>query len=485
MKKLRLILMIIVLQLLLVNTVLAEVEFSQEMFLELAESINEVPYIETPAYKRIELENGMIVYLAEDRELPIVEVSGFIKGGISQESKELAGISSIMVRLMNTGTENYSELELARYKELNGLSFNISSSYDRYSFSANSLSIDQEKLIGLMAEILRNTQFEADYYQRIIQEYYQILLQQYYYDTSLVDIYFKTNLYGEHPYGYANNIKLIIAALQRMTPVELENFYQNTIDPANLVMAVAGDIDIEEMEELIREQFGDWESQGVELKEKEVAVNEANYNRIILVNKADATHARMKMGYNFYNAHFEHRVPFLMANRVFGSGDFSSRLMDNLRNKLGYVYGIYSGVSYRLLGGLYYISTDVTPDKAYETMEAIKEEMLAIKEGRQRISEEELFRNVNLYNALFPKSYKNQINVLSDLMFDIEVMGKGEDSLNDFIREYNSLTADQVQEVFAKHTFPEKILTVIVGRKEDILPVFQEQGLEVEVVEPF
>ncbi len=485
MKKIRIILLIIVLQLFLVNTVLAEVEFSQELFLELAESINEVPHIQTPDYDRIELDNGMVVYLAEDKELPIVEVSGFIKGGISQESKELAGISSVMTRLMNTGTENYSELELARYKELNGLSFNLSSSYDRFNFSANSLSIDKDKLIGLMAEILRNPQFEADYYQRIIQEYYQVLLQQYYYDTSLVDIYFNTNLYGEHPYGYSNNLELIIAALQGITPEKLERFYQKTIHPANLVMAISGDFDITEMEKLIRKQFGGWNSSGTQLAEKVVVATENNYNQIILVNKPDATHARMKMGYNFYNNHFEHRVPFLMANRVFGSGDFSSRLMDNLRNQLGYVYGIYSAVNYYQLGGLYYITTDVAPDKAYETMEAIKEEMLVIKEGHQPISKEELFRNVNLYNALFPKSYKKQINILAELMYDIEVVGKGEDAINDFIQEYNSLSAEQVQAVFADYTYPERFLTVIVGRKEDILPAFQKQGLEVEVVEAF
>ena len=59
-----------------------------------------------------------------------------------------------MVGLMNTGTKNYSEAELARHKELNGLSIDLSSSFDNYVISANPLSMDQDKLIALIAEIL-------------------------------------------------------------------------------------------------------------------------------------------------------------------------------------------------------------------------------------------------------------------------------------------------------------------------------------------
>lgn len=173
-----------------------------------------------------------------------------------------------------------------------------------------------------------------------------------------------------------------------------------------------------------------------------------------------------------------------MANRVFG-GDFTSRLMENLRTGQGFVYGIYSSTSYNQQGGLYYVSTDVAPEYAYEIMEAVKREMLAIKEGEKAITEEELFENVNLYNAFFPKSYKTRISVLSELAYGIEVMGKGEDSINDFIKEYNELTAAEVQRVFAEHTYPDRFLTVIVGRKDDILPVFEEKGVGIELIELF
>ena len=485
MKKYKVILLILAIHLILVFPVIAEVEFSQELFLELADSINEIPYIETPDYTRIELDNGMIIYLAEDKELPIVEVRGYIKGGMSQEEQGNAGISSVMAGMMNTGTKNYSERELTRLKELNALSFEFSSSYDRYSFSGNSLSTEQDKLIYLIAEVLSNPQFEADYYHRIIQEYFQGLQQQLFNDSSLVNMYFATGLYGEHPYAYNNDIHVILATLQSLTPADLYNFYQENIDSANMIMAISGDFDITEMKHLVKENFADWESQGVELAENEVIVNEDNFNGIVLVHKEDATHAKMMMGYNFYNSYFEDRSAFLMANRIFGRSGFSSRLMDNLRSQLGYVYGISSGIDYRQLGGLFYIKTDVEPANVHDAMEAIESEMFAIKEGENAISEDELFRNVNLYNALYPKSYRNQIRVLTDIMFNVEFMDKDEDYINKFIAEYNDLTAKQVQEVFVKHTYPERFFTVIVANKNEVLPVFEEKEIKVELIEIF
>ncbi|MEJ6952325.1 M16 family metallopeptidase [Natronospora cellulosivora (SeqCode)] len=485
MKKYKLFISILVIHLILVFSVIAEVEFTEELFFELADSVNEIPFIETPDYTRVELDNGMIIYLAEDNDLPIIELRGYIKGGMSQENEGNAGISSVMVGMMNTGTKNYTENELTRFKELNALSFSISSSYDRYSFSGNSLSTEEDELISLMAEILRNPQFEADYYHRIIQEYFQGLQQQFFNDSSLLNMYFATGLYGDHPYAYNNDINRIIAALQSLTPDDLDEFYKQNIDPGNMILAISGDIDIKEMTELIKEHFADWESQEIELKENEIAVNEENFNKIVLVHKEDATHAKMMMGYNFYNSYFENRVPFLMANRVFGSSGFSSRLMDNLRTNKGYVYGIGSGMDYRQLGGLFYITTDVAPENAHDTMEAIKSEIYAIKEGENPITEDELFRNVNLYNAHYPKSYRNQISVLTDIMFNVEIMDRDEDYINQFIAEYNDLTAERVQEVFDEHTYPERFFTVIVANKNDVLPVFEEREIEVELIEIF
>jgi zinc protease len=466
-------------------TTLAGVEFTEDLFMNLAHSVNDVPYIESPAYLKSVLPNGMTVYLVEDDSLPIVEMHGYILGGRSQEAIELPGVSDLMVQMMNTGTASMGELEFSRYKEVHGLDFNLSVANDYLLFSGNALSVDQAQLITLAADVLQNPNFSASYFTRKIQELYQLLSYSFYRDDLLLDIFFNTTLYGAHPYANGMNVLALLQVLPAITPEHLQQHYNQTIDPAHVIMTIVGDLNAQEMLAELNEKFGTWESKGLTLTQPQVVVNEANFNQIMLINKPDATHVKMKMGYNFYDTSFSDKNAFLMADMVFGSGSFASRLMDTLRTERGYVYGVYSATQYNQLGGIYYITTDVAPEKTLETMEIIKEQMVGIKEHEAPITEQELFANINYYNAFFPQAYQHKINVMAELIYNVEVLGKNENSINEFIAEYNALTAAVAQDVYSKHVYPERFLTVIVGNKEHVLPAFLEQGIDVGVIDLF
>src|SRR6056297_2182476 len=131
------------------------------------------------------------------------------------------------------------------------------------------------------------------------------------------------------------------------------------------------------------------------------------------------------MGYRFFDNSFKDRIDCLMANRVFGSGGFQSRLIENLRVKHGYVYAVRSSTDYYKQGGEFKITTGVKPKKAYEVMENIKKEMNKIKKGEEKIKEEELFNNINLYNGIFPKFYKTKDEVFSSVLYNLEIRNRG------------------------------------------------------------
>lgn len=462
---------------------LSAAEFSSELFDELADAVNEEPTIEVPDYSVLELDNGMIIYLAEDHELPIVEMSAYLRGGINKEHKKESGISSLMTELMNLGSENYSETEMGKFKEINGLSFSFSSDFDKYRISGNSLSTEKEELISLTAEILKNPNFERDYFSRTVNENIQYYKQQFYEDDSLLDMYFYKNLYGDHPYGYQFNYNLAVDFLNDVKPEDLYTFYRKNINPSEMIMALSGDFETDSMKELIKTNFSDWKNKEISDKGSYVNVNPKNHGRIILVNKSDATQAKIRMGYNFYTYNYPKKVPFLMGNMIFGSGGFNSRLMENLRTEKGYVYGTNSRTEYHKYGGSYYINLSVEPEKSLKAVQAVEEEMNLIKSGKNPIKEKELFENVNLYNAVFPKAYKEQIEVLDKLMYEIEFRSNTEQYINKLIEEYNGLTAEEVQNVFSEELYPEIVLTVIVGPKDRILPIFREKNIEVEVIE--
>ncbi|MGM0472472.1 MAG: M16 family metallopeptidase [Bacillota bacterium] len=482
-KYLIILMMVVSLTTLLIQRSCAKVDFSQSLYKKLAENKNQIPHIQQPDYKRIKLDNGVIVYLVEDHSLPTVELTGYINGGQRQEEREIAGISSLMFELMNTTTENYSEEELARYKELHGIDLDFNVQPDYFQLTGDALSTDQEALISLVAEILQRPNFSGNHFQRIKQEKQRYLLQAQTEQDSLLNMYFDQQIYPNHPYSFYSNLNLRLDKLANLFPPDLTDYYQQTIAPNNLVLGIVGDIDPIAMTELIKEEFSTWQQRQIEIREPQLSGSTVAQQDIIIVDKPDATQAKIKLGYNFFSYDFADRIAFEIANRVYGSGRFGSRLMKNLRSQHGYVYNISARSNYHQLDGSYQITTSVKPSKTLEAIRAITEEMRVLKEEQNQITEEELFNVINLYNAYFPKRYQTQISILDQLIYNKELRNRRPDYINHYIEQYNNLELTKVQKAFSQYTYPERLVTVIVANQEEVVPQFKEAGLEVQVVE--
>lgn len=306
--------------------------------------------------------------------------------------------------------------------------------------------------------------------------------------NDLLNMYFYQRLMQGHPYSFSYDLDLQLAALNRITPKNLLQHYQRVVTPNNTILFVYGDFKPDRILELISNYFSEWPRHETKPKLTKVKENKDLYGQIILVNKSDATQAKIKMGYNFFDQSFldrniKERVAFEIANLIYGGGDFESYLMNEIRSKKGSAYDIYADFFNHPLGGVYFINTSVKPDKAYDTIATIKQIMSDLKNGIQKITEKEVFKIVNQRNAFFPEAFRYNESIITNLIMNVEFKDRNPNYLNEYIRLYNQVTAAKAQQAFTKYSFPEKLFTVIVGKKEAILPAFQEQGIKVKVID--
>ena len=481
-RKFSIVIYLILISVIFLPPVKAKVELNEDLFYELMKIENNKPEIKIPEYKKIKLDNGLIAYLVKDSDFPIVEVTGFIKGGRRQENLDIAGISDIMVKMMSNGTKNLSEEEYARQKEIHGIDINFGINNDTFDFRANALSSQINNLLSLLADSLKNPNFEATYFRRILQEQNQYLAQATVQPNQLLNSYFFKNIYNNHPYSFANNIKLKKSNLRTYNPNKLREFYNDSISPEKMIIAIVGDINIKNTKNILEDNFADWKKKDIDIKNTEVEEMTYNINEVIIVDKQDSDQAHMKIGHNFPGYDFKRDTAFLIGNRIFGQGGFSSRLMEEIRTKKGYAYSIYSNTSYNKNGGVYYISTKVDAEKAPKVINAVKEEMRAIKTAKKEITEEEVTENINLYNGLLPSNYKYLVSIMNGYIYETVLLGEKNDYLNSFIEEYNSLTDSEVQRVMADKLQPDKLLTVVVGNSKKLKPVFEDAGYEVRII---
>ncbi len=461
----------------------SSVEITKELYEKLSQSKNKIPSIPIPKFEKMVLKNDMVIYLAEDHELPVIELTGYIKGGRMHETATTAGITDFMFSMMNTGNKVMDEKAFIDYKALNGVSFGVSAKTDYNTFSGNALMIDADALLSVMRDTFISPDFNAAWFKRIKRNNIRGLEQAKTQDASLMSWYYGKTLYPNHPYSFDDDITLLANSYAEITPEKLQQYYDTTFAPNLIVMSIVGDFKIKEMKAKLKSYFETWPMNKIQIPDIKTPDISAHYGKIILVNKPDSTQAKIKMGYNFYGWDFKDRISFMMANRVYCGGGFDSRLMKNLRVEKGYVYSVYGDFNNMMNGGDYYVFTEVKPENAYETVQIVKDEMTAITSKTKNITDQELFEMVNLYNAQFPAYYKDVSTVLDNVVFNIEIRPRGKNYLNDYIKSFNQLNAPKVQESFIKHVHPDRFVTVIVGNKEAILPQFEAKGVKVDVIE--
>jgi zinc protease len=368
------------------------------------------------------------------------------------------------------------------------LSFAVSDEAESFSFTGNALAPDHDKLLSLAAEVLQRPRFAATTIQRKKIEWQRNLQQAKTDEDALLDQYFYRNIMKGHPYSFSHDFELGLTALSHITPESLQAYYDQSFIPNRTILFVYGDFKVAAMQKLIEHYFGGWQRKEVELNPFGVSENTATYNRIILVDKPDATHAKIKMGYSFYNqAFFEDKlrdkVALNIANQIFGGGDFESLLMNEIRVKRGYAYDIDSEITYLPLGGTFSVSTSVNPDKVFETVEAVRKIMTDLMAGKLKMSDAEVFKEINRFNALLPESYRDRDSLIWDTILNTEVKKRDKNYINQYIQLYNEVTAEKAEQAFTKYFFPEKLFTVIVGNKETVLPQLKEAGVTVELIE--
>ncbi len=125
--------------------------------------IPELHKINLPDYERVELDNGMVVYLAEDHEFPLIELSATIAAGSIYEPADKAGLASMTGTVMRTGgTATRSGDEIDELTEARGLQVETSIGQTNGSAYVSALTEDTDLGLELLADILRNPAFPED-----------------------------------------------------------------------------------------------------------------------------------------------------------------------------------------------------------------------------------------------------------------------------------------------------------------------------------
>jgi zinc protease len=422
--------------------------------------ISPLPAFHPQEPKRIEFPNGMVVFLEEDHELPLIDGVARIRGGSRSEPAAKAGLLDIYGEVWRTGgNKTQTGDQLDDYLEVRAAKVETDSTADSTTISLSCLKADFDDVFTVFAELLREPQFredkvdlakheEDDGISRRNDEVGEISSRE---STKLA--YGADNPYARDP-EYAT-----VAGITRQ---DLLAWHQAHVAPNNIILGIVGDFDSSAMEAKLRAAFGSW-AKGPEAKEAEIQFDPAKPG-YYLVAKSDVNQSNIRM----VELGTLRNNPDYYAIQVFNealSGGFESRLVSNIRTIKGLAYGIGGGIGTAFdHPGILRLAMGTKSGSTVEAIQALYEQIDGI--AKNPFSEEETKRAKDSILNSFVFNFDSPDKVLRERM-SYEFYGYPADFLERFQAGVEKVTVEDLARVAAKYVHKDQLAVLVVGNSAE------------------
>ena len=415
-----------------------------------------LPSFNPPQPKRIELPNGMVIFLQEDHELPTIDGTARIRGGERSVPADKMGLTDIYGEVWRTGgTKTETGDQLDDYLEQRAAKVETGGDIDSTTVNWSCLKEDFDDVFRVFADVLRNPEFRAEKIEIAQKGMYDGISRRNDEPGQIARREAAKLVYGaNNPYARVAEYATV-AAISRQDLIDWHGKY---VHPNNIILGVVGDFDSSKMEARLREAFASW-PKGEAAKDAEIKPEPAKPG-YYQVDKTDVNQSNILM----VAAGITRKNPDYFAvsvfNEAFGGG-FSSRLFSEIRSKQGLAYSVGGSVG---AGwdhpAMLRLSMSTKSKTTIESVEALDVEIAGL--AKRPIDDEEIKRaKDNILNS-FVFRFDSPDKVLQEKMA-YEFYGYPLDFLEKFQKGIEGVTKEDVARVAAKYFHREQMSVLVVG----------------------
>lgn len=402
-------------------------------------------------YKKTQLSNGIRVVSEEIPHVRSISVGVWIDVGSRDEDELNNGISHFLEHMVFKGTKHYTAKHIAQSLESVGGYLNAFTTKEHTCFYARILDDQLPKAIDVISELVQYPVFDKKEIEKEKQVVLEELKNMEDDPDDLIHDYFDSYIYHKHPLGYpvigkAENIK-------SFTKGKLSDYIQRHYVTGRMVVATAGNCKHEKVVELVGRYFRNNRHNG-SMKRESVSHRQRQTKEVY---EKPIMQAHVCMGTRSFSVKNRMRYPLVVLNTLLGEG-MSSRLFQNIREKYGFAYSIYSFANLLSDAGNFgvYIGTDV--HNIENSIELINKELDKLKS--KPVSEAELKRTKEQLKGTMMLSLESMSNRMmrlggGELYFERYL------PIDEIIRNIDAVQQEEVYEVANKLFQMENFSTVI------------------------
>jgi zinc protease len=419
------------------------------------------------------LPNGLRVVILEEKRLPLVSYRLAFRTGSANNPSDMPGLMSIMTGLLNEGTETRTSKQIADEIARMGATFAAGTNSDYTTVAASALSIYQDQMLDLLADVALHPSFPQNEIDIAKQNTKQGLIQQRAQSSFLAGERLARVLFGSHPYSV---VTATPESIDAVTHDKLESFHRLMFIPNNAVLFIVGDVQRAAVLKRAGELFGKWErGQPVEGNFPTPPVRTAR--AIYLVDRPGSEQSTIVIANLAINRSSPDYFPMLLLHTMLG-GSFSPRVDQNLRENKGYTYGASTVLDTRRAAGTFRATAEVRTPVTGASLKEFFYELDRIR--TEPIPAQELQDNKAFLTGLLPIRIETQEG-LTDQLVQIKMLDLPDDYLQAYRDHINAVTAADVQRVAQKYLMTDKEAIIIVGDAAVIMDQIKPYAQTIEI----
>ncbi len=426
------------------------------------------PVVNIPAIWQDKTVNGIPVFGIRKSELPLVQFSIILKGGMLLDSPDLIGVGSLTARLMNQGTKTKTPVELQEAIQDLGANISINGDKESITLSGNCLTGKLPETIALAKEMILEPRWDETEFDLAKNQTIEGLKRTETAPASIAQSVFSKLVYGSDNI-LASDSAGTIKSVGNITLPALKKYYEMYFSPSVCKISIVGDVTQEKAVALFN-SLKDWKAK--DIKMPEVPGNTSAKPGIYFIDIPNAKQSQVLAGHSgpsYMNPDFYKAV---VVNYKLG-GDFSCVLNMILREKKSFTYGARSSFSGATYGGQFLASTSVQSNSTFETTQIIRDEVKKYTEG---ISKEDLDQVKSTLLLSYSGKFET-LQQLNDMLAPIVIYNLPFDYIKQREEIVQKINPEEHALLSQQFIHPDKLIYLIVGDKATQFDALKKLGL--------
>lgn len=420
--------------------------------------------------KEVTSPGGIKAWLVEDHSVPVIAFNfAFAGAGTASEDAGKQGTTQLASNTMDEGAGDIDSQAFQKELADNSISLSYSAGRDDYYGSVKTLSREKDRAFNLLRLSLTAPRFDAEPVQRMKAANIARIRSSLSDPDWMAARIMNDRLYAGHP--YARNSGGTISSIQAIEPADLHAFVKTRLGRDNLRVAVAGDITAAELEKALDTIFGTLPKTSTPSPLSDLTPQ--NTGTIALYKKDLPQTIIQIAGTGIQRSDPDWHAAQVM-NFILGSSGFGSRLMEEIREKRGLTYGIYTSFNNLDHVATLNLGTSTRNDKVEEVLGLIRAEWVKMRDTQ--VSEKELNDAKAYLTGSMPLSLSSTDNI-AGMMLGMQMDDLPSTYLDTVQDKINAVGLDDVTRVSKRLLNPDMLVTVLVGQPTGIKPTATIESL--------